>query len=208
MLSVLDIPFEADRKDSAWKYKVEGSTDDTNWEMIWDQTENKDMTKYHMTNLSTELSYRYLRVTITGCPGEALPAIVEFNAYGKSCMECLSHSFIFNDCAMPTDKWSGAIYSDNSLVVSPPKGSNYTVESLKALLNGKTVVVQGILNEQIVEDVDFEQVKSILDIKTYYPGTNIRNYSGMVVEITYVADPKNYINKVLKRFLAWMQIVV
>ena len=39
----LDVTFGGDKAKSAWKYKVEASTDKTKWDVIWDQTANEEV---------------------------------------------------------------------------------------------------------------------------------------------------------------------
>jgi LmbE family N-acetylglucosaminyl deacetylase len=85
-LSNYEIVFEKDET-VAWKYKIEGSPDNSHWDLIWDNTNNQDGSKTQTGTIPDEYAdtaYRYLKVTITGLPSTtAWPAIAEFNAYKK-----------------------------------------------------------------------------------------------------------------------------
>uniref|UniRef100_UPI00402AFDEA discoidin domain-containing protein n=1 Tax=[Lactobacillus] rogosae TaxID=706562 RepID=UPI00402AFDEA len=80
----LDITFGGDRAESAWKYKVEASTDRTNWDVIWDQTANKEVAATQEVTLDekiTEKKYSYVKVTFGDLVKDARPAVAEFNVY-------------------------------------------------------------------------------------------------------------------------------
>lgn len=80
----LDITFGGDRAESAWKYKVEASTDKTNWDVIWDQTANKEVAATQEVTLDekiTEKKYSYVKVTFGDLVKDAWPAVAEFNVY-------------------------------------------------------------------------------------------------------------------------------
>lgn len=80
----LDITFGGDRAESAWKYKVEASTDKTNWDVIWDQTANKEVVATQEVTLDekiTEKKYSYVKVTFGDLVKDAWPAVAEFNVY-------------------------------------------------------------------------------------------------------------------------------
>ncbi|MCD9025851.1 discoidin domain-containing protein [Cohnella silvisoli] len=63
-----------------WKYKVEVSSDNTNWTMVMDQTANtsSEQTQTHHYSAAA----RYVRVTVTETPGTAWTAFSEFRVFG------------------------------------------------------------------------------------------------------------------------------
>lgn len=80
----LDVTFGGDKAKSAWKYKVEASTDKTNWDVIWDQTANEEVASTQKVTLDesiTEKKYSYVRFTFGDTIEDAWPAVAEFNVY-------------------------------------------------------------------------------------------------------------------------------
>jgi len=80
----LDVTFGGDKAKSAWKYKVEVSTDKTNWDVIWDQTANEEVASTQKVTLDesiTEKKYSYVRFTFGDTIEDAWPAVAEFNVY-------------------------------------------------------------------------------------------------------------------------------
>lgn len=67
-LSSFEITFEKEESPNAWKYKIEGSTDGENFELLCDRTDNTDGSRTQVGELDSEKKYRYVRVTITGLP--------------------------------------------------------------------------------------------------------------------------------------------
>lgn len=83
-LTNFDITFGGDQASSAWKYKIQGSTDNLNWDTLWDQSENTEVAKTQSGNIDSaykDNKYNYVRVIFTEAIDNAWPAIAEFNAY-------------------------------------------------------------------------------------------------------------------------------
>lgn len=84
-ISDFKIVFEASRDDGEWGYTVEGTDDESNWDMLWDNSNNSDNSKY-LTGKNTEYGenvYNKLRIKITNIPGTLVwTAMREFCAYG------------------------------------------------------------------------------------------------------------------------------
>ena len=84
-ISDFKIVFEASRDDGEWGYTVEGTDDESNWDMLWDNSNNSDNSK-SLTGKNTEYGenvYNKLRIKITNIPGTLVwTARREFCAYG------------------------------------------------------------------------------------------------------------------------------
>ena len=84
-ISDFKIVFEASRDDGEWGYTVEGTDDESNWDMLWDNSNNSDNSK-SLTGKNTEYGenvYNKLRIKITNIPGTLVwIAMREFCAYG------------------------------------------------------------------------------------------------------------------------------
>ena len=84
-ISDFKIVFEASRDDGEWGYTVEGTDDESNWDMLWDNSNNSDNSK-SLTGKNTEYGenvYNKLRIKITNSPGTLVwTAMREFCAYG------------------------------------------------------------------------------------------------------------------------------
>ena len=84
-ISDFKIVFEASRDDGEWGYTVEGTDDESNWDMLWDNS-NKSDTSKSLTGKNTEYGenvYNKLRIKITNIPGTLVwTAMREFCAYG------------------------------------------------------------------------------------------------------------------------------
>lgn len=92
------------------------------------------------------------------------------------------------------------IYAKNTLYINLEKTKASSVEEFKKWLSENQVTVEVILAEPIIEPLPEDFKQAIESLKAYYPTTVISTYGGEVdpgVEVTYVADTKNYIdNKV------------
>lgn len=65
-----ELTFEKEES-NPWKYKIEGSSDGENFTILADRTENTDGNKTQTGVFESNTKFRYVRVTITGLPGEA-----------------------------------------------------------------------------------------------------------------------------------------
>ena len=76
-ISDFKIVFEASRDDGEWGYTVEGTDDESNWDMLWDNSNNSDNSK-SLTGKNTEYGEN-----VTNIPGTLVwTAMREFCAYG------------------------------------------------------------------------------------------------------------------------------
>lgn len=111
------------------------------------------------------------------------------------------NSFIDNK-TVNSDEVSYTIYFNN-LYVKLPKEQFPDVKTFKTWLSENPVTVEYALAEPIIEPLP-EEFEQILKLNSYYPTTVISTYGGEVdsdVEVTYVADTKNYIDKKLKELV-------
>lgn len=84
-VNALGIFFAGDAKSSAWKYKVEGSVDGTEYTTIWDQSTNEvnaGSNGEQFTNIE-EGTYKYIRLKFTEPIEKAWPAVAEICIYGN-----------------------------------------------------------------------------------------------------------------------------
>lgn len=83
-LESFDIVFGGDSAVSAWKYTVEGSKENEEWDLLWDQSENSEVASKQSGSIAQEYAvntYRYLKITFTDSIENAWPALAEFIAY-------------------------------------------------------------------------------------------------------------------------------
>lgn len=89
------------------------------------------------------------------------------------------------------------IYSGYTLYINIEKTKASSVEEFKKWLSENQVTVEVILAEPITEPLPEDFKQAIESLKAYYPTTVISTYGGEVdpgVEVTYVADVKNYVD--------------
>lgn len=72
--------------------------------------------------------------------------------------------------------------------------TKYTVDALKTYLRDNPITVVGLLKEPIVTELSAEEVQKLLALHTNKPNTTIWNDQNAEMQITYVADAKNYID--------------
>lgn len=76
--------------------------------------------------------------------------------------------------------------------------TEYTVDALKTYLRDNPITVVGLLKEPLVTELSSEDVQKILALHTNKPNTTIWNDQDAEMQVTYVADTKNYIDKKFK----------
>lgn len=76
--------------------------------------------------------------------------------------------------------------------------TEYTVDALKTYLRDNPITVVGLLKAPIVTELSSEEVQKILTLHTNKPNTTIWNDQNAEMQITYVADTKNYIDNKFK----------
>ncbi|HZZ73147.1 MAG TPA: discoidin domain-containing protein [Pirellulales bacterium] len=69
-------------KASPYRYKLEGSADDKNWQMLSDQTANREG-QQERTHLFQANDVRYVRLTVTGLAPGAWASLFELEVFGK-----------------------------------------------------------------------------------------------------------------------------
>lgn len=72
--------------------------------------------------------------------------------------------------------------------------TKYTVDALKTYLRDNPITVVGLLKEPIVTELSAKQVQEVLALHTNKLSTTIWNDQNADMQITYVADTKNYID--------------
>ena len=101
------------------------------------------------------------------------------------------------------DKYAFAL-NGHGIYFSPPKGAEITAEELNAKLNSLSfpVVFVGELATPIERDLTPEEIAAYKALRTYGPTTVVSNDAGVHMEVTYVADTKNYIRNLEQRLSA------
>ena len=104
----------------------------------------------------------------------------------------------------PTNDIYAFALNKKVIYFSPPKGAEITAEELNAKLNSLSfpVVVVGELATPIERDLTPEEIAAYKALRTYGPTTVITNDAGAGMEVTYVADTKNYIRNLEERLNA------
>ena len=81
------------------------------------------------------------------------------------------------------------------------------VSDWKSYLASNPMTVYYELAEHIITDLSAEEVAE-LEVKTFYPTTNILNDAGCGMEVTYKADTKNYIDKIIGDRLSALEMAL
>jgi hypothetical protein len=116
-------------------------------------------------------------------------------------------------CSIASWKSWGSSDRDNRYVfalsmttfyISPPSDIPMTADELNAKLNAlkDPVVVLGQLATPIERDLTPEEIAAYKALRTYGPTTVVSNDAGVHMEVTYVADTKNYIRNLEQRLSA------
>lgn len=116
-------------------------------------------------------------------------------------------------CSIASWKSWGSSDRDNRYVfalsmttfyISPPSDISMTADELNAKLNAlkDPVVVLGQLATPIERDLTPEEIAAYKALRTYGPTTVVSNDAGVHMEVTYVADTKNYIRNLEQRLSA------
>lgn len=112
----------------------------------------------------------------------------------KSVPKCLCNIANRADWGEPAyKKWVFSL-AEHTVYISPPKGSGYTVDTLKEYLANADVMVMGEIKEPIVTELSSDEAQKILALHTNKPNTTIWNDQDAEMQITYVADTKKYID--------------
>lgn len=94
--------------------------------------------------------------------------------------------------------------SMTTFYISPPSDISMTADELNAKLNAlkDPVVILGQLATPIERDLTPEEIAAYKALRTYGPTTVVSNDAGVHMEVTYVADTKNYIRNLEQRLSA------
>lgn len=110
---------EIDQKNTAWQYKIEASIDDSNWDLVVDQTENT-VTDKHFENIVGKdyknKVYKYVKVTIVGAKTDMKPwpAMTEFAVYGEKAT-ALTSDQIEKGTESSVSKWNLGNVGSNAI---------------------------------------------------------------------------------------------
>lgn len=87
VLSNYQLDFEKDEAEGFWQYRIEGSKDGENFDVLEDKTESESGIRTETGTLTSAESYRYVRVVLTGFPeydgADYWPAFAEFQVFGQ-----------------------------------------------------------------------------------------------------------------------------
>ena len=120
VLDMFDITFGGDQAKSAWKYKVEGSADKENWDLLWDMTENTESVANQTGYIDEQFAnnkYSYVKVTLTEPVPNAWPAVAEFDAYSPKPLTNFALEGEATASTVSRDPANAIDGSDNSLWV-------------------------------------------------------------------------------------------
>jgi len=135
------------------------------------------------------------------CPGRYVKINCLKNIYKKS-VKGFCNIASYSDWGIPKDNsWIFGITQRN-MYLAPPKNENYTLNELNEYLADIEIVIIAQLEEPIITDLTAEDVQKVLAINTYKPVTTIWNDQNADIEVTYVADAKNYIDNKLAEIQA------
>lgn len=140
---------------------------------------------------SSDISGRFLQSRLT-------------NTFQTAAKTAVCNIASFTSWGLPVnDKYAFAL-NTKVIYFSPPKGAEITAEELNAKLNSLSfpVVVVGELATPIERDLTPEEIAAYKALRTYGPTTVVSSDAGVHMEVTYVADTKNYIRNLEQRLSA------
>lgn len=140
---------------------------------------------------STDISGRFFQSRLT-------------NTFQTAARTAVCNIASFTSWGAPVnDKYAFAL-NKKVIYFSPPKGAEITAEELNAKLNSLSfpVVVVGELATPIERDLTPEEIAAYKALRTYGPTTVVSSDAGVHMEVTYVADTKNYIRNLEQRLSA------
>lgn len=88
-----------------------------------------------------------------------------------------------------------------TLYVKIEKEKARNVEEFKQWLLENPLTVLYVLDEPVIEELPEEVKQQLSALQTYYPTTIVMNDANAEMEVTYVADTKNYIDNKLKELV-------
>ena len=154
------ILFEEDQKSGAWKYRVEGSKDGENFDVLFEQKDSPDGTRVDEQKIQSGETYRYVRVVITGYPEwdgsvewDYWTAMAEFEVYEKEVSPSVDKSGLENKLKEAKDY----------------KADGYTAESYATLQKAIEEAESVLADEKATQDaldaqvVKLETAISVLD---------------------------------------------
>lgn len=117
-------------------------------------------------------------------------------------------------CTAFVNVTSGATYSQDITGISVEstghiylRTNEYATNDIslwKAYLASNPMTVYYELAEPIITDLSAEEIAE-MEVQTFYPTTNILNDAGCGMEVTYKADTKNYIDKIIGNRLSALE---
>ena len=135
------------------------------------------------------------------CPGRYVKINCLKNIYKKS-VKGFCNIASYSDWGIPKDNsWIFGITQRN-MYLAPPKNENYTLNELNEYLADIEIAIIAQLEEPIITDLTAEEVQKVLALRTYKPVTTVWNDQNADMQITYVADAKNYIDNKLAEIQA------
>ena len=154
------IMFEEDQNSGAWKYRVEGSKDGENFDVLFEQKDSPDGTRVDEQKIQSGETYRYVRVVITGYPEwdgsvewDYWTAMAEFEVYEKEVSPSVDKSGLENKLKEAKDY----------------KADGYTAESYATLQKAIEEAESVLADEKATQDaldaqvVKLETAISVLD---------------------------------------------
>ena len=135
------------------------------------------------------------------CPGRYVKINLLKNNYKKSVKGFCSIAS-YSDWGIPKDNsWIFGITQRN-MYLAPPKNEKYTLNELNEYLADIEIAIIAQLEKSVVTELTAEEVQKVLALRTYKPATTVWNDKDADMQITYVADTKNYIDNKLAEIQA------
>ncbi|WP_220213455.1 alpha-L-fucosidase [Streptomyces shenzhenensis] len=104
--------------DTAYRYKIEGSTDNTTWSMLADRTATTFTSQVHVTQFAARA--RYVRVTVTGLPPGSWASIRNLEVYDRPFAADLGTFKLVNRNSGKVMDVSGGSTADGGSVIQWP----------------------------------------------------------------------------------------
>ena len=113
--------------------------------------------------------------------------------FGKQYIICdkLEYKDVFADEA--------SISNDGkNMYIKIEKEKANTVEEFKQWLSKNPLTVLYVLEKEIKEELTEQEKQQLSSLQTHYPTTIVSNDANAEMEVTYVADTKNYVDRKIK----------
>ena len=91
------------------RYRIEGSVDESTWDILIEKSENEKDVPHDYVELPSDVSYRYLRITVLEVPAKGRPALSGVRVFGNACGKAPSQPILKSASCLEDDELSALV---------------------------------------------------------------------------------------------------